>query len=716
MDWLVTNIGGAALREAMPETDFGFYASNAAAWTNLQDYVTHFHPFLESADRRPVPDPLSENARLRRLVTDAAGIAPLYSLVSRIRNLHRFPRGLLNDEVRLWATSGTMAPPVTLVIQSGHDWNNAFARTDENVLPPLAVPAETRFRLLIYEGAETLAVATAVISGLRANFGAIRDVIIVGHGESRQIGMAGAGAPARGGGHTSYPAEEPLDLGPGAPGTPATEAFFDALLRVMDPATARVVFTGCLVGTTSVPQQVLDPVSHLARTPTDAEIRAFYGDPNRIPMAEWLRSRPAALGLGGFGGSFVTGARADTGAPAGVIDPHTGRAAIQYTFDPAAFQTANDYILRGREPTGLMRAIRELMVRNLPLAQTSVVTRVGTPLPAGADPWWDVMARLMVSVAAPAVAANDLVRIHQLDAIAGAVFLSLWAPQNTRHQLVGLSAADAAVLFPAMLAATPGTVYPNETPRMRIVVQQSWAIINNARAGNFLAELDAMALPTAPAGPAVGPPPPPRPAVCADIVPLIDAGRLGPMLGTFLPLPPPAAPTRGQFLLSLLLAARHAPRATTPAAGDPQELQFLHPLAAPSRSLPAAALPLLASFVDEAFILDRLGLGAASTFTPVGPPPTGATDPANARLRGATDVTNNVRIEPPAYMATVLPHAVNVRNRPSMAGKPIHWFKRGDVIRVVGWVHDWAAVEISDRWHTNVGAIGYVYRSTISTP
>jgi hypothetical protein len=268
-----------------------------------------------------------------------------------------------------------------------------------------------------------------------------------------------------------------------------------------------------------------------------------------------------------------------------------------------------------------------------------------------------------------------------------------------------------------MLAATPGTVYPNETPRMRLVVRQSWAILDATQAGAFLTELDGMTLPTAPPGPAgPGPAPPPRPVVCTDVAPLIDAVRLAPLLGTLLPVPPPAVPSRGQLLLSLLLAMRHPPRTTAPAAGDPQELQFLHALAAATRSLPAAALPLLAGFASEAAVLDRLGLGAASSLTPTGPAPSGATDPANTRLGRPTDPINDVRIEPPAYMATVLPHAVNVRNRPSMSGTPVHWYARGDVIRVLGWVHDWAAVEYSDRWRGNVGAVGYVYRSGISAP
>ncbi len=713
MAWLVAALGGAALREAMPEADFLFYAGNAAAWTNLQTYVTNFHPFLESADRRPVPDPTSENARLRRLLTDPAGIGPLLGLVGRIRNLHRFPRALLVDQVRLWGTAGTMSPPVKLVLQSGHDWNNAFAPTDENVLPPLAVPAETRFRLLIYEGPETILAATGVVSGLRASFGAIQDVTIVGHGESRQIGFAGAGAPIRGGGFTRYPGEQPLDLGPGALTTPATEAFFDALLRAMDPATARVVFTGCLVGTTSVPQEVRDTVTGLVRAPTDAEIRGFYADPGRVPMAEWLNARPGALGLAGFGGSFVTGARADTGAPTSIVDAG-GRAAIRYDFDPAAFQTANDYILNGREPTGLLRAIRELMVRNPILAQASVATRVGTPLRADADPWWDVMARHMAALAAPAVAASDLGRVHQLEAVAGHAFLSLWMPQDKLVPLSRFSAADAAFLFPLMLAATPQTLYPGETPRMRIVVREAWAFIEPTQTGAFLAELDAMALPTGPAGPGPGPAPPPRPVVCADVAPIINAALVRPRLATLLPVPPPAVPTRGQWLLSLILAMGHPTRATAPGAGDPQELQFLHALAAPTRHLPPAALPLLAGFASEQAVLERLGLGAAGSLAPVGPPTTGATDPANARLGGATDATNDVRIEPPAGTATVVSHAVNVRNRPSTSGTPVHWFRRGDTVRVLGWVHDWAAVEYSDRWRGNVGAVGYVYRTTIT--
>src|SRR5262249_50100275 len=161
------------------------------------------------------------------------------------------------------------------------------------------------------------------------------------------------------------------------------------------PATARIVFTGCLVGTTSVPQQVTDPVTHLPRAPTDPEIRAFYGDPNRVPMAEWLNSRPAALGLGGFGANFVPGARAHTGAPSGVVDPLTGRARVNYPFDPSAFQSAQQYILRGREPTGLMRAIRELMVRNPVLATLTVAARTAAP-PVQSPPmaWWDGIGNL----------------------------------------------------------------------------------------------------------------------------------------------------------------------------------------------------------------------------------------------------------------------------------------------------------------------------------
>jgi hypothetical protein len=49
-----------------------------------------------------------------------------------------------------------------------------------------------------------------------------------------------------------------------------------------------------------------------------------------------------------------------------------------------------------------------------------------------------------------------------------------------------------------------------------------------------------------------------------------------------------------------------------------------------------------------------------------------------------------------------------------MHGKPFVWVPRGTVLDVVGFTHDWAAVDITDRAGT--AKLGFVHRSRITPP
>jgi SH3-like domain-containing protein len=44
-----------------------------------------------------------------------------------------------------------------------------------------------------------------------------------------------------------------------------------------------------------------------------------------------------------------------------------------------------------------------------------------------------------------------------------------------------------------------------------------------------------------------------------------------------------------------------------------------------------------------------------------------------------------------------------------MAGKPFHWLKRGEQVNVMGFVHNWAAVDIN-------GRLGFAHKNFLSAP
>ena len=122
-----------------------------------------------------------------------------------------------------------------------------------------------------------------------------------------------------------------------------------------------------------------------------------------------------------------------------------------------------------------------------------------------------------------------------------------------------------------------------------------------------------------------------------------------------------------------------------------------------------AVIAKLANPADEDSILNALGKGVA--FVPgIG----GVADlpPANAdAFPGKAPAMNDVRVESNPYLATVIPPAfvLNVRKQPTMKGEPFHWLKRGETVKVMGFVHQWAAVDIN-------GKLGFAHGNFLSPP
>ena len=112
----------------------------------------------------------------------------------------------------------------------------------------------------------------------------------------------------------------------------------------MDPATARVVYAGCLVGSNPVP----------AGTPGAAIGGHLAGHRNLVTATE------DAAAAHGIARGRTQGARASVALARRVVHGRAGNMAIQYPFDPNAYGDALTYVATGHEPEGLFRAAVEV--------------------------------------------------------------------------------------------------------------------------------------------------------------------------------------------------------------------------------------------------------------------------------------------------------------------------------------------------------------------
>jgi hypothetical protein len=325
-------------------------AGGAALWTKLSTYWTTFSPHLQMTySRDPSPGSTERGEEFQHildLVGTPTGITPFLSLLGKVRNLHRFTVATLTQLVTNFADT-SRRKPVHLVLVTGHD-ESAFQKSAP-LFEDLVVNSPNL--VLMLEGQMSLATMTTEIPNIARTYGQpdaggvyrIGQVMIAGHGEARSVQMAGTGVPSIVDGRVEYPSES-LNLDTNAANTTALlEALFDNL----DPATARIVFAGCLVGSTRVP----------AGLPA-ADIVAHFANPANQSLGRFTEQRGVARG---FSAGFVQAARADVGlAGARSFMDAGGNLALQYPIDADAFGSALSYVATGREPTGLFRAAVEV--------------------------------------------------------------------------------------------------------------------------------------------------------------------------------------------------------------------------------------------------------------------------------------------------------------------------------------------------------------------
>ena len=690
-------IPAAQLEVTVSQSQLQRLRATPALMMQLRAYWAAFQPFLEGTFRpqRGGIGPEFEQVLTFLTTIGAGGLAALMPLQGGspatrwVRNLHRFPLPMLNRLVtNLLDTSGRRE--LVLILHTGHDEPGAFRRAASLFSDLVMNTGSSSFfgvvlgpdnLVLMIEGAPSLTDMTSRIPTITSTWGKIgsggtrriNQVVIAGHGSGHTVGMAGMGAPVVAGGHVRYP-EESLDTGANRANT---QALLDALLTRMDPATARILFAGCLVGSRTVP----------AGTPAAAIPATLAADQS---LAAFTEARATAAGLPVLPGVTVQAARGSVGLAAvtSLKDP-SGRLHPTYPADPNVFGAAPAYAQSGLEPEGVLRAAVEVAAIPFPgglvPAETMLRTRLG--MPAKPASWYDTITRLMVAQVLPAVPGSgvDLRLLNEAANVAEVPFLVRWTNYDiTAADFVSkLNPQPFAAAVYAGLAATTAYSAPSDadTRRLRIVVDQGQFRLPRPAAtllsGILATGLDANAFKD-----------------YLDITPTVLGGREAALM------PLVAGPPTEQIRLALAWFLRDPANAHVRAFLSRQ----VTPVAGVPTFSPAVATEVTAAGQGPSDVLEALGF----RLTPAGPPAVGggAGSPlANVQLPG--QVLNTVFVEPRPRVATVIPAGLNVRTGPSMAYPPFAVVHAGDRVKVAGRAGNWSAIDMG-------GRLGFVYTPMIT--
>jgi hypothetical protein len=658
-----------ALKAVIPAATLGSSVSEAqlldvqtnALVPTLAAYFTTFKPNLEmtyepAAGARPL-----EFQNMLDLLR-GPGTAPFATLLGKVRDLHRFPPAMLTNLVHNFADH-SRTRPVHLILHGSHDAAGAFQQS-VNLFADLI--ADARNLHLMLEGRDTIADLTAAVPGIAAAYGKpdaagtprIAQVMVAGHGESQSVDLA---------------QNDEMNLDPAnAKQKKDTEDLINALMSNMDPATARVVYAGCLVGSNPVPAGLpaAGISAHLGAnrslaTVTDQAAVAHGIAPGRTQGAR------ASVALG-MSSSFMDAA---------------GNMSVQYPFDPNAYGDALTYVATGHEPDGLFRAAVEVAATaGPPVAEAQLRTRLATGVTAGHE-WFDEIIVAGIKVAVDGIALGSGVPVEKLNMLAhmvGPPFL-VGNSEDGHGRTVGTLVQDVntqplAGAFYAQIGGQPSFLAPTNASfrNGRFVIEQAWLAQGGARAVPLVAWLDVTAS-----------------ATVGWMGSRLDTAALA--LSSAALFGGAAPVTSGRIRLALAWLR------SDPVNADMTAFltgQVLRPATGPELT-PAVVAELDGAAPNE--VLTALGVIATAAVAPGGP----ELPAANAQVR--TGHGNEVRVEPHPYLATVIPAGLNVRTLPGMHGTPFEIVHAGDVLQVTGFTHDWAAVD-------RHGRLGFVHRSKVTAP
>lgn len=613
----------------------------------LQTYYNKFSPTIENpAEMDPLHELLKET------------IAPFITLTDWLHDLHiitsKTRKKLLTN-----ISDKTRKRPVLLVLMSGLDWNTAFLQASNL---EEAITNSKNLGLLI-QGAKDLKAEITQLDKVADDYGQIPkgggkprlgQVVIAGHGQDTSVEQTttGSGASSADDRTVSYNQQE---IQPTVPGDDS-EKLIDEILQRMDPAQARIVFAGCLVGSHDVPLGTITNIKNAA-----AEINAsIKSNPN---LRDEVNVRMAALGIKGT----VEAANASTTFSAFNVDKGTGVAKLRSPGDPDIGGTKASYVKTGIEPEGALRSALETWA-DPKLGPTWTTTEMRTHVnnTKGNKNWYICLTRTAFEIALPKAGDVDPVVINDLaHRVDGWLFAGWESMADVNLLNAKVNATEAPVLYPVMLASDFKT-----SPHLPIVVQQAWMQLDPTHKVDFMKALDTTLL------------------MRVKLAPLIADGLVDPLLKDLLKTPKPAKPDKGQLLLALTIAVAkgsampvEVTTLLTNAAGGARTTKF--PVA-------LNITPLLDG-ASELTILRDIGLAPGAS-TPKGSAP----KPDDANLNIDKDKTNEtfVSVKP---RSITLDFPVDVRTKPDFEknSKIISKLVKGDDINVVGTTSGWTVIDVN---------------------
>jgi hypothetical protein len=295
-----------------------------------------------------------------------------------IRNYHRFhDKGL--KQVAKNKKDKSKKKPLTLVLQAAND-HNGFLHRNEGMRDVLA---DTRNLTLVIEGAETLAAVQSQVSDLADQYGKpgadgkgkIDQVMIAGHGGATSLELAGKMEMGPNG--TMEEKRHDLEVG-----DKESNALLDEILAHMDPSSPhhKTVFNACLTASNSVDSSDLNDAVKAGKDPAQAVKESIKAKPS---FATAMAERAKALGFVDpkTGESSIQTVGANSSIfPVQLQDPKSGALALVNKEDPAVTGTKLEYVRKGAEPLGVMRAVVESWADNKAATLEAMEKRVKSKL------------------------------------------------------------------------------------------------------------------------------------------------------------------------------------------------------------------------------------------------------------------------------------------------------------------------------------------------
>ncbi len=648
---MANQIGGSLIKRSIPHAQFVALV-NRRFMNDFIDYFNQCSPNLEDPSGGDVDSYIALRNEGKNPVSYLST-----SLNGRIKDFHRFERRALDKLVQNFDLSGqpdASRKPLTLIIHSSSDHNAAFHRDTEltNVI------RNPRLTVLLVEVTASLGAVESQIPTLARDYGKngkLDQVMFAGHGNSRGIEMM----PAQPGGGS-----QDLDLDTNAA---ATQSLMDTVVRNMatDPAVAphrRIVFNACLTASNVVnlPDDAQGNPTHLSSNATTAQGQVRQRITSSPSLATFLRNRigSSTIRVVGANGSITVVRLVDAGDGLDIITSD----------DPTVTSDDKlDYVERGTEPEGVLRAVLECWsgfgatdAAAQAQRRQDCFTKMQTRVSGGATTVWrEVIIRTMYSRILASYRDNgEMIRnfapaayalaelVHEAECKPGALV-------NTGLMVGGAIATEATNLFSA-IEGKPAWTSNDFIP---LVVYQVWMHHDTAKETNFLAALDRFD------GQTVSPPS----GGFLHPVTLTDA-RLTSLLAVG------STPTRGRLLLACKIIANIRDHAIAK--------PYLMGVIGTGRRFPPALNinDILQGRPDESVVLRNLNLTAASTTQ-------------NANFDLDRDGTNETFIEPMAERTGINPATpAVVYERPDTTSRQLTTFQRDTTVRFAGKIQTFYAI------------------------